>query len=307
MEDVTRRSVIRLDRRGMIERMSSKTFALIAAAAAMAVSACSGTAPAEPKPWPSAGEVAAAPTSATATLPMWKDVTGQGHEGERDATPYRAQFGLDPLPGVEIIHAKGSGAGDTVPCTLGPAVTAGYLTAGHCAQDYSADQYLMGSPTGDPRLLGTATPVVAGPVDAAVIETSRASAGATRIGGSWPVAGVLTAAGVQQLVPVGSFICFDGAVSGVRCGARLADTDEMIQFASGAKHGDSGSPVFLVDGEGRAVLVGIVTASDLSATTSATYLDAALMATGTAARLDPKTSPLDSAQPGLFSPRIDVR
>ncbi|MGV0633859.1 hypothetical protein ABQE69_10785 [Mycolicibacillus trivialis] len=291
--------------------MSTKRYALIAAtaAAAVALSACTATSSGEPKPWPNEGKVAAAPTSATVSTPTytWKNVDGQGHEGERDATQYRAQFGLDPLPGVEIIHAKGSDAGDTVPCTLGPAVAAGYLTAGHCAQDYSADQYLMGSPTGDPRLLGTATPVVAGPVDAAVIETSRVSAGATQIGGSWPVAGVLTAAGVQQLVPLGSYVCFDGAVSGVRCGARLADAGEMIQFASGAKHGDSGSPVFLVNGDGRAALVGIVTTSDLSAITSATYLDAALMATGTAARLDPGTTPLDSAQPGLFSQRISTQ
>ncbi|WP_113964561.1 hypothetical protein [Mycobacterium shimoidei] len=292
--------------------MSSRKYALIAATAAAAVvlSACSGTAPAEPKPWPNVGTggAVAAPTSAavnTATY-TWKNVDGLGHEGERDATQYRAQFGLDPLPGVEIIHAKGSDAGDTVPCTLGPAVAAGYLTAGHCAQDYSADQYLMGSPTGDPRLLGTATPVVAGPVDAAVIETSRVSIGATRISGSWPVAGVLTAAGVQQLVPLGSYVCFDGAVSGVRCGARLADADEMIQFASGAKHGDSGSPVFLVNGDGRAALVGIVTTSDLSAVTSATYLETALMATGTAVKLDPHTVPFDAPQPGLFSQRIST-
>lgn len=292
--------------------MSSKTFALIAATAAAAVvlSACSPTAPAEPKPWPSAGNsgAVAAPTSAVVSTPTytWKNVDGQGHEGERDATQYRAQFGLDPLPGVEIIHAKGSDAGDTVPCTLGPAVATGYLTAGHCAQDYSADQYLMGSPTGDPRLLGTATPVVAGPVDAAVIETSRVSAGATQIGGSWPVAGVLTAAGVQQLVPLGSFVCFDGAVSGVRCGARLADAGEMIQFASGAQHGDSGSPVFLVNGDGRAALVGIVTTSDLSTVTTATYLETALMATGTAVRLDPHTTPFDAPQRGVFSQRIST-
>ncbi|RIS67526.1 hypothetical protein D2E70_16265 [Mycobacteroides abscessus] len=291
--------------------MSTRKIALIAAtaAAAVALSACSGTAPAAPKPWPSAGNVAAAPTSATVKTPTytWQDVDGQGHEGERDATQYRAQFGLDPLPGVEIIHAKGSDAGDTVPCTLGPAVATGYLTAGHCAQDYSADQYLMGSPTGDPRLLGTATPVVAGPVDAAVIETSRVSAGATEIGGSWPVAGVLTAAGVQQLVPLGSYVCFDGAVSGVRCGARLADAGEMIQFASGAQHGDSGSPVFLVNGDGRAALVGIVTTSDLSTVTTATYLETALMATGTAVRLDPHTTPFDAPQRGVFSQRISTR
>lgn len=292
--------------------MSTRKIALIAAtaAAAVALSACTATSSGEPKPWPNVGTggAVAAPTSAVVSTPTytWKNVDGQGHEGERDATQYRAQFGLDPLPGVEIIHAKGSDAGDTVPCTLGPAVATGYLTAGHCAQDYSADQYLMGSPTGDPRLLGTATPVVAGPVDAAVIETSRVSAGATQIGGSWPVAGVLTAAGVQQLVPLGSFVCFDGAVSGVRCGARLADAGEMIQFASGAQHGDSGSPVFLVNGDGRAALVGIVTTSDLSTVTTATYLETALMATGTAVRLDPHTTPFDAPQRGVFSQRIST-
>lgn len=293
--------------------MSSRKYTLAAAAAltAVAVSACSGTAPAEPKPWPNEGVIAAAPTSAAAAQPMWQNVTGQGHEGERDATPYRARFGLDPLPGVEIIHAKGSDAGDTATCTLGPAVATGYLTAGHCAKGYSADQYLLGSPTGDPRLLGTATPVVAGPVDAAMIETSQVSAGATRIGTVWPVAGVLTAAGVQQLVPLGSFVCFDGAVSGVRCGERVTDEGGQLVYSAPSEHGDSGAPVFVVDSTtNRAALIGMLSEGDdvgADRKSTATYLDAALMATGTAVKLDPHTTPFDAPQRGLYSQRISIQ
>src|SRR5690349_12756250 len=103
----------------MIEHMSSTKYALIAAAAAMAVSACSGTAPAEPKPWPSAGAgpVAAAPTSAV-VKPAWKDVTVTL---PTDANG--GQYGSAPFPGITLGQHQYSGK--TQDCTAGPAVTDG--------------------------------------------------------------------------------------------------------------------------------------------------------------------------------------
>lgn len=260
---------------------------------ASALSACSTNA--APAPWPDS-----TPSPVAAETPEWQDVTGQGIEAPRDATPYRAQFGLDPVPGIEIVHAKSQTPGDTVPCTLGPAVAQGYLTAGHCAKGYSATQYLVGSPTGDLNPLGTAESAQ-GPVDAAVIRTSQVTADATRIAGTWPVAGVLTAKGVRELVPVGSYVCIAGAVSGVKCGTRLADDNELVTYAIPTQEGDSGAPVFVVDtATHRAALIGIHQAGDGSTRGGAAYLDAALLATGTGVKLDPGTAVFDG-QPGQFS------
>ncbi|WP_157625845.1 hypothetical protein [Mycobacterium sp. 155] len=280
-----------------------------AVAGAMALSACSTHAPSETRAWPTPSPVAAdvpvtdtaAPAPAAPRF-VWQDVTGQGHEADRDATRYRAQFGADPAPGIEIVHATGSQPGDTVPCTLGPAVDKGWLTAGHCARDFSADQYLMGSATGDPQLLGTAS-APAGPVDAAVVRTSGATV--TKIAGTWPVAGVLTPKGVRDLVRLGDPVCFDGAVSGVVCGERLSDdADGLLVFSHAAQHGDSGAPLFLVDSvTHNAALIGIVKSTDTTSA-HATYIEAALLATGTLARLDPGVTAFGSPVSGQFSQRI---
>lgn len=269
------------------------------AAAGLAGSACSNGAASETRSWPT-------PSPVSADVPVWADVSGQGVEAPRDSTQYRAQYGSAPAPGIEIVHAKSSAPGDTVPCTLGPAVSSGYLTAGHCAKGATADQYLVGSPTGDLNLLGVAN-AVADPVDAAVIRTSAAAT--TTIAGTWPVAGVLTRAGVRDLVKVGDLakpgdpVCFNGAVSGVRCGARMPDEDGMVQFGYQAQPGDSGSPVFVVDGKSRAVLIGIVKSAG-GAATDATYLDDVLFATGTSARLAPRVEAFDGPAPGQVSPRF---
>lgn len=276
------------------------------AAASLAVSACSTNA--APAPWPDStpspvGATETVPAAAPAAQFVWENVNGQGHEAPRDATQYRAQFGLDPVPGIQIDHMKTAAPGDMVPCTIGPAVASGFLTAGHCAKDFHATQFLVGSPTGDLKLLGTAEPAQ-GPVDAAVIETDQVPASATVIARTWKVAGVLTLKGVRELVPVGSLVCFDGAVSGVRCGHREADDEDgLLMLSHTAQPGDSGAPVFVVDrATHNAALIGIVKSTDAVAA-HATYLDTALLATDTAAKLDPGVTAFDG-QPGQFSGRI---
>lgn len=265
-----------------------------AVAAAAVLSACSNGAVSESRDWPT-------PSPVSAVAPVWQDVSGQGLEAPRDSTQYRAKYGSTPAPGIEIVHAKTQTPGDTVPCTLGPAVSSGYLTAGHCAKGFSPDQYLVGSPTGDLSLLGAAESVN-GPVDTAVIETNRGPV--TRIAHTWPVAGVLTPSGVRDLVPIGSNVCFDGAVSGVVCGKRVADRSERVAFDGVSVEGDSGAPVFVVDPTTRrAALVGILKGgNDVSST--AVYLEAALLATSTAARLDPTAEPFDGQG---FSQRIAIK
>lgn len=280
---------------GKIRDVKSRQIALAAVAVAtVAVSACST--PAQPKAWPDS-----TPSPVAAETPVWQDVTGQGIEAPRDGVDH-AQFSATPAPGVKVLHDINA-VGDMDMCTIGPAVSGGYLTAGHCATGFSPVQYLQTTSKGDPYFLGTAS-APAGPVDAAVIRTGSGAADATRIAGAWPVAGVLTQAGVRDLVPIGSMICFDGAVSGVRCGKRVADENDQLVYSVASVHGDSGSPVFVVDpSTRRAALVGILSEGDDVGTdrkSTAVYLDAALLATGTAARLDPTTTPFDG-QPGQFS------
>ncbi|WP_131806634.1 chymotrypsin family serine protease [Mycobacteroides abscessus] len=266
--------------------------------AAAATSACSTNA--APKPW---ADVTPSPVSAD--VPVWADVTGQGVEAPRDAVD-KAQFSATPKPGVKVLHDINQ-ARDMDMCTIGPAVSGGYLTAGHCAKAYSPVQYLQTTPTGDPHFLGTAS-VPDGPVDAAVIRTGAGDAGATRIAGTWPVAGVLTQAGVQKLVPAGSMICIDGAVTGVKCGERVPDEGGQLVYRVPSAHGDSGAPVFVVDPTTRrAALVGILSEGDDTGTdrkSTAVYLESALLATGTAARLAPHVDAFDGPE---FSGRIAVK
>lgn len=289
--------------------MSKSRLALVAAAAAAAValSACSTNA--EPKPWPTAGAAAATSTETVAKPAYtWENVTDQGRVQRDDPVKGGDQWNPVPVPGIKIGRLSATDPSGTAKCTLGPAVAAGFLTAGHCSDGKPTEQYAQVHPDGSAPLdLGVSEPTAG--IDAAVIKT-QVSADATRIAGTWPVAGVLTSAGVRQLVPLGSFICFNGAISGVRCGERVADENEMLMYSAPSAHGDSGAPVFVVDGLTRsAALVGILSEGDDAGAdrkSTAVYLDTALMATGTAVRLDPHTALFDAPQPGLFSQRIST-
>ncbi|MBF9519528.1 hypothetical protein [Mycobacteroides chelonae] len=278
--------------------MSSRKYALVtaAAAAAVALSACSGTSSGEPKPWPTAvgtGGVVAAPTSATVrpTTFSWKDVTGQGVEAPRDSNPRTfAQYGSVPVPGIQVQHAEGN---EMHLCTIGPAVVPdmaqqerGFLTAGHCAPAGGVQQWLQHTPDGDPVPLAPATGAVnAGPVDVAAIWTSTQPRAAVA---QWPVAGVLTQQAIRDL-PLGTPICVDGSRTGVVCGGLTSvNSGGLLRFDAPGKKGDSGGPVFVVDEKNRATLIGIIKggAEDGSDTT-ATYLDPALRALKAKALVDP--------------------
>ncbi|MGV0675671.1 hypothetical protein ABQE62_05695 [Mycolicibacterium fortuitum] len=290
--------------------MSSRNFALIAAtaAAATAVSACSGTAPAAPKPWPSAGEVAAAPTSAAVKTPAWKDVTVPRDTLSSDDVDH-AQFGATPAPGIKIGHRNADGTKDM--CTIGPAVApemspsaGGFLTAGHCTANLApTPQYLQPDADGPYTAFAPAIGAVnAGAVDAAAIWTTgpQPRAGVAQ----WPVAGVLTEDGVRALVRPGDPICVDGARTGIRCGALIsADDNGRIRYDVPTREGDSGAPVFVVDQNGRATLIGIHKEGNGS-TAVATYLDGALSRLGVKALVDPAVAIDPQADPGYSDQRI---
>lgn len=233
---------------------------------------------------------AQAPPPAPAPVPQgYIDVTGVV-DPPRDSGGY--QFGSTPAPGVSIAYRDA--AGDAIPCTLGPAVTAGsrhgFLTAGHCTVSMApTDQYL--SATADVKtspqiLLGTTTGAVEDDhavMDSAVIWTDMPASGdAARIAGRFPVAGVMPEAAVRAL-PLGTPVCLDGAKTGIQCGALLSRNEgELLRFAAESVKGDSGAPVFVIGQDQRATLVGILAGgNDIS--TTATYVGPALARLGAVA------------------------
>lgn len=297
--------------------MNSRKYALVtaAAAAAVALSACAGTAPAEPMPWPNVGTggAVAAPTSAT-VKPTWVTAPWTGKVNANNNAK-GIQFGGTPVPGVVIAQQV---ADSRKSCTIGVAVQAAdignaFVTAGHCDRAPGGALFLY--PEADTTdavakqlpatFVKTDTHAVAdigtGLVsDSTLLPVSTVDRAATKIAGRYPIAGVLTTAAVKQLL-ADTPVCLDGAVSGLVCGRLVdADDDGLVRFDVGSRDGDSGGPVFLLDQQHRAVLIGIHKRGD-GTTAAATYLEPALMRLGAGAMLDPSVQPMEGPD---FSPRV---
>ncbi|SLJ22976.1 trypsin domain-containing protein [Mycobacteroides abscessus subsp. abscessus] len=280
----------------------------IAAAALVAVTltltAC-GTDPVEPKPWPSSSataEVSAAAAESSAPAPKrfeWADVTGQGVALPRDVRE-NTQYSADPVPGAKILHVRNADD-DMDACTIGPAVVGGpgrgFLTDAACARGYKPLQYLQTLPGGGIQPWAEA---VSPGADASVVWSSRSAADVTRIAGTWPIAGLLTAEGAYQLVPEGSPVCIFAATSGVVCGPKRPDAKGLLQFDITPGGQDTGSPAFVVDkATGNAVLLGIYRRN-----IGVAALDPALERLGAKVLLDPAVKPMAGTG---FSELVEVR
>lgn len=294
-----------------LEHVSSRkyAFATVAVATAVALSACSGTSSGEPKPWPNVGTgaVAAAPTTAT-VKPLWQDVTVARNTLSSDDVDH-AQFGATPAPGIKIGHRKTDGTKDM--CTIGPAVAptmsptaGGFLTAGHCTADLApTPQYLQPDADGPYTEFAPAIGAVnAGPVDAAAIWTTGPQPRAAV--GQWPVAGVFTERAVRDLPP-GTPVCVNGAKTGVVCGGLISANDGgRLRFDAPGMKGDSGGPVFVVDENNRATLIGIIKGgAEDGSNTTATYLDPTLRALKAKALVD-RSVAVDPAMDPRYSDRV---
>lgn len=271
----------------------------VAGTATSSVSAGAPTPPAPPARVPAASD--------------YVDITGQV-AGERFVSVDGDRFQVGDLPGSTLVpvHIPDT---DGWSCTLGSAVAGvdseGFLTAGHCYEDHAdtagsvgifADAHATAAtPLGG--ISGAVTPEDhRGDVDYAVIWTPHVQSGAVRIAGH-KVAGVMPTAEVKRLA-VGTPICWDGSISGVRCGHKLPDTDGYIAYSDAAISGDSGAPVFVVDHNGDAVLIGIVRSSNEVARTShATYLEPALRDLRARVLTDPGADP---AHPEMLGPGLAV-
>lgn len=237
------------------------------------------------KPWPTAvpSPIAAQVTetggdSTTSVAKMkFRDVTGEVTLA-RDSEG--AQYGLTPLPGIGFSFRDAANALQL--CTLGPAVTDGFLTAGHCTAaqrptpaDLSRDaDARMSEQVPFGTVIGAADNGTS--VDSAVIRDVTVPTAATRIAGRYPVAGVLTREGAFNL-PRDTPICLNGAKSGVVCAPIHTASGDFVQFDRCGREGDSGAAVFVVGPDDRALLVGILAGVDSTKKyAEATYLEPAL-------------------------------
>ena len=199
-------------------------------------------------------------------------------------------------PGAFIaLVGEGSASG----CTLGAGIRAGdrtgFVTAGHCGNG-DGDMVRLDSVTGAPLgVLSDAEKsydsVAKVGLDYAAVWTNASAPRAATVAGL-PVAGVMTRDGAMTLKR-GTPICFDGATSGLVCSPlNGADIDSFAIDGVGVG-GDSGSPVFLVDGDtGAATLLGITMNPK-----TVTYLDPALERLGAQVLVDPTAAAAVAGDP----------
>lgn len=259
-------------------RSASTTAVLFAAA--VAVSACGSGTAGNSTP----GRDTGSPKALSA--PKYVDVTGQGQVTVDDRGQ---QFAVAPTPGVLISHrtTATTSSDGTSGCTLGPAVTVGnrpaFLTAGHCS-DSGASQYASTGPgPTDVRELGPAVQAVSeqasgvdGVLDDRALIFTKDAAGSSMMARTWPIAGSLPLERTREL-PTGTPICVNAARSRIRCGGLISATGDRLRFEVVTEEGDSGAPVFVVDGHGRATVVALLLGGN-DATSTSTFIEPTLRA-----------------------------
>jgi hypothetical protein len=203
-------------------------------------------------------------------------------------------------PGAFIALVGGGGG---FGCTLGAGIRAGdrtgFVTAGHCGNG-DGDMVRLDSVTGAP--LGVLSDADKSydygsglQSDSAAVWTASPAPTAAMVAGL-PVAGVMTHSGAMALKS-GTPFCFDGATSGLVCSPLKSALLSSLVIDGVAVGGDSGSPVFVVDGDtGAATLLGIMSGSNADLTEVA-YLDPALERLGAQALVDPTAAAAVAGDP----------
>lgn len=228
-------------------------------------------------------------------------------DSARDTTQWRLRFDSTPAPGVGVWE---SGTKDG--CTLGPAIaptmsptSRGYITARHCDTPAAVDAVTFADAGhADARPVGVYTPS-AGPLDATTVWMNPGTATPTTIAGH-KVAGVLTEAAVKELPTrwpdsaKATPVCVYGAVTGFACG-ELSFTDQLTVKVRTAP-GDSGAPMFLVDGNtGAITLLGLLTRG-VDDVTLGEFLEPALKQGGAMAVTD-RSAAISPAKDKRYSDR----
>ncbi len=85
------------------------------------------------------------------------------------------------------------------------------------------------------------------------------------------IRGVMTVEQVRAL-PRGTTMCMNGARSGLSCGPFERAYDDAFEWHGSAVHGDSGAPLFVVNGDGDAMAVGMLASGPTNTLNYGTYL-----------------------------------
>ncbi|MCB0930156.1 MAG: hypothetical protein KDB70_20095 [Mycobacterium sp.] len=185
--------------------------------------------------------------------------------------------GIDPTKGA-LVSIGGMVPGAEIDqhgtCTLGPAVTNGFLTAAHCDDGDGTPVTLKatGEVLGDFSVKafsgyqpnpadGLRPDDVTGLVLDAAVVPGVPDRQATKLAGQFPVAGVLTTAAVEHL-DKNTAVCVVASQSTrpVQCGPlNRSDADGTVHALIPVEHGDSGSVAFVLTKDRRAAaLIGVV-------------------------------------------------
>ena len=275
---------------------------LIAAVASAAVvtSACTSTVTGAAGPASDLGRAPAPGTAAAAPLAAGAQNNWISIVGEADPA-----LGDDLAPGTLLRGLDKDG--DMASCSVGNRLSNNAITtAGHCGL------------AGTPRLLGSGFEVgsveqsvdkipAEGPVlDFTVVKLTVPVSNAPALIAGRPIAGVLTVKAADELRS-GTPVCFVGAKSGINCGPLVSADAQGMTVDVASADGDSGSPVFLVDGRTQTVtLVGLLSGR-VAGAMGATYLDAALGASGTDALVDAAASRQVASGNPDYSLRVSPR
>lgn len=194
-----------------------------------------------------------------------------------------------PRPGVTIVSQLDADTAQL--CTASWAVYSaagdvGFLTAGHCQTQPGAPLWMFTDKALDKRLWllplqnrerGLDTDGVLH--DSAVFFLSgdqrRRDSYSTKIAPGVKLVGVLDPAAVQAL-PVGTPLCMNGSRSGLTCGPLKQAGPDEIEWGGSAVKGDSGAPVFVIDGQNRALAVGMLSHGPTDTENFVTYLQPVL-------------------------------
>lgn len=202
-------------------------------------------------------------------------------DGPQYAPPLRYRPSPYPHTGVSVF-ASDTGADVSTQCTVSWPVRDGdgdygFLTAGHCAEDGS-EQLWIRDRSGRSIDLPPLTAVANGEDGRGIRHDSAifylpggATLDDTMVAPGVNIRGALSVEEINWL-PRGTIMCMNGARSGISCGPFERAYADVFEWHGSAVHGDSGAPLFVVNGNGDALAVGMLTGGPTDTLNYATYL-----------------------------------
>ncbi|BBY53937.1 S1 family peptidase [Mycolicibacillus koreensis] len=218
----------------------------------------------------------AAPADAAVSGP-WVSI----HDGPQYSPPLEYRPSAYPHTGASIF-ASASGSDERGQCTVSwPVQDAegdeAFLTAGHCV-DEGEDQLWIRTRDDEtvalPRLWDREKYTDASGIyhdSARFYLPYGAPIDDPKVAPGVAIRGVMTVGEVSRLAP-GTPMCMNGARSGLSCGPFARAYSDAFEWHGTAVHGDSGAPLFVVNADGDAMAVGMLSSGPTDTLNYATYL-----------------------------------